>query len=181
MSHVLAREKYGNLLWFDVKSIVYLKVRISNIEDKYICTYVLEENRSYSVDHSCFWRLIWTFVADSDRRGITDRGAIDPSNPADRRKTLWTRSISFHLEIVFWIWMIIELEIELNSKVDEWARSKQVTSSMMFHWRLTICQNYQFYLNLIYSGNQNFRCKQGTIHSLYEGVLRRKIESSGRR
>ena len=43
----------------------------------------------------------------------------------------------------------------------------KVDASHQFHRRLTKCQNYQFYLNPIYSGNQNFRCKQGTIHSLY--------------
>ena len=58
--------------------------------------------------------------------------------------------------------MSIELYIELISR-----RMGKVDASHQFHRRLTKCQNYQFYLNPIYSGNQNFRCKQGTIHSLY--------------
>ena len=58
--------------------------------------------------------------------------------------------------------MSIELYIELISR-----RMGKVDASHQFHRRLTKCQNYQFYLNPIYSGNQNFRCKQGIIHALY--------------
>ena len=41
----------------------------------------------------------------------------------------------------------------------------KVDASHQFPYRLTICQNYQFYLNPIYSGNQNFRCKHRTIRN----------------